>query len=134
MFQPFVVPYTYPHCRVIGIVLNHDWAEPLDDTNDADIAAAQRANEFKMAWFADPIFFGDYPPVMRENVGERLPTFSANQKARLVGSWDVFFLNHYTSSYYSSAPLDPAEGWAGDQVIDEVYQCFSFALLLIVCI
>ena len=80
---------------VIGIVLNHDWAEPLT-TAPTDVDAAQRANIFKIAWFADPIFFGHYPLEMRNAIGPRLPTFSEEQKKRVMGSWDVFFLNHYT--------------------------------------
>lgn len=46
---------------IIGIVLNQDFAEPQNESNPADVAAAQRANEFKIGWFADPLFFGDYP-------------------------------------------------------------------------
>ena len=58
---------------------------------------------------------GDYPQIMKSNVGERLPKFTDEQKSLVKGSWDVFFLNHYTSMYYSSAPLDPSMGWEGDQ-------------------
>lgn len=40
---------------VIGIVLNHDWAEPLTDSV-SDIAAAQRANEFKIGITIEPYY------------------------------------------------------------------------------
>ena len=83
----------------IGIVLNQDWAEPL--TNDPlDIIAAARKNEFTMGWFADPIVFGRYPESMVTLVGDRLPQFTSQQKERLVGSYDYFAFNHYTTKYY----------------------------------
>ena len=59
----------------ISIVLNHDWNEPLT-ADPLDIAAAERKNIFAMAWFADPIVYGDYPQVMKDFVGSRLPVFT----------------------------------------------------------
>jgi len=101
---------------VIGIVLNHDFAEPQDASNPADLAAAQRANEFKIAWFADPLFFGDYPGSMRVGAGSRLPTFTEKQRQRVLGSWDIFFLNHYTTTYFINATVNGSiTGWWGDQ-------------------
>lgn len=53
----------------IGITLNNHWFEPKDKT-PANVEAAQRANEFMLGWFADPIFgSGDYPYVMKSRVG-----------------------------------------------------------------
>jgi hypothetical protein len=40
---------------------------------------------------------GDYPSLMRERCGDRLPRFTAEQRAMLVGSVDFFGLNHYSS-------------------------------------
>lgn len=40
---------------------------------------------------------GDYPTVMRERCGNRLPRFTAEQRAMLQGSADFFGLNHYSS-------------------------------------
>ena len=45
------------------------------------------------------MMFGDYPSSMRERVGDRLPTFSAEQKALLKGSLDFVGINHYTTYY-----------------------------------
>lgn len=50
-----------------------------------------------MGWFADPIYFGDYPPSMRDRVGERLPTFTDEEKALVMGSNDFLGFNHYTT-------------------------------------
>ena len=89
---------------IIGIANNCDWREPLTDS-DRDRAAAERALEFFLGWFADPIYFGDYPASMRERVGKRLPKFTDEDKALIQGSADYFGLNHYTT-LYASQPED----------------------------
>ncbi|MFY0650735.1 MAG: beta-glucosidase [Cyclobacteriaceae bacterium] len=86
----------------IGISNNCDWREPLTDKPE-DREAAQRALEFFLGWFADPIFLGKYPQVMRERLGDRLPTFSQKEKDMLKGSSDFFGLNHYTTMYAANA-------------------------------
>jgi len=82
----------------IGITNNCDWREPLAHS-EKDRQAAQRALEFFLGWFADPIYRGDYPAVMRERVVDRLPKFSDRDKALILGSCDFFGLNHYTTMY-----------------------------------
>jgi len=89
--------YSYQN-GTIGITNNCDWREPLTDS-DEDKAAAERALEFFLAWFADPIYFGDYPKVMKERLGERLPDFSDDEKKMIKDSSDFFGLNHYTTMY-----------------------------------
>ena len=87
----------------IGITNNCDWREPL--TQDIkDVEAAQRALEFFLGWFADPIYLGDYPEVMKKRVGDRLPTFTKAEKETLKGSSDFFGLNHYTTAFASNVP------------------------------
>lgn len=68
----------------ISITLNVDWAEPASESEE-DKAAAQRNLLWQVGWFADPIFFGDYPQEMRDYVGYRLPVFTLDQKADLQG-------------------------------------------------
>lgn len=80
----------------IGITNNCDWREPLSKTQP-DREAAQRALEFFLGWFADPIWKGDYPQVMKERLGKRLPTFTEEEKDMIKGSSDFFGLNHYTT-------------------------------------
>ncbi len=89
----------------IGITNNCDWREPLTDSA-ADRDAAERAVEFFYAWFTDPVVFGDYPKVMRERLGKRLPEFTAPEKAMLKGSSDFLGLNHYSTLYASATPVD----------------------------
>ncbi|MCB0657526.1 MAG: beta-glucosidase [Saprospiraceae bacterium] len=87
---------------VIGITNNCDWREPLT-TSHQDRLAAQRALEFFLGWFADPIYHGDYPESMRSRVGRRLPEISATDRDLLTGSSDFFGLNHYTTMLAAEA-------------------------------
>jgi beta-glucosidase/6-phospho-beta-glucosidase/beta-galactosidase len=82
----------------IGLTLNTPWWEPHSDSQD-DVIMANRAMDFFLGWFADPITFGDYPAIMKEVLKDRLPTFSAEERKLLKGSTDFFGLNHYSSSY-----------------------------------
>lgn len=97
----------------IGITNNMDWREPMT-TSDADVAAAQRALEFQLAWFTDPIFgdAGDYPASMRAILGDALPKFTPVQRQLLKGSADFFGLNHYGT------------GWASDTDDAGFCQCY----------
>ena len=81
---------------VVGMANNCDWREPAT-ADPADRAAAQRALEFYLGWFADPLYRGDYPDTMRSRLGDRLPRFSDEDRARIHGSADFFGLNHYTT-------------------------------------
>ena len=84
----------------IGITNNCDWREPLTDSEE-DIQAAERALQFFLGWFADPIYHGDYPQIMKQRVKERLPEFSNEDRELIKGSTDFFGLNHYTTLYAS---------------------------------
>lgn len=80
----------------IGLSLNCDWREPLTDSPE-DKEASQRALEFFLGWFADPVWKGDYPQVMKDRLGSRLPAFTPEDITLLKGSSDFFGLNHYTT-------------------------------------
>lgn len=86
----------------IGITNNCDWREPLS-SNPEDAAAAERALEFFLAWFADPVFKGQYPASMVDRLEDRLPKFTAEESEMLKGSSDFFGLNHYTTMYAADA-------------------------------
>ena len=96
--------YAKPSGGQIGITNNIDWKEPKT-TAPADVAASQRALEFQLGWFADPIFGpdGDYPASMRSILGPLLPTFSDAEKAALKGSADFFGLNSYGTGWASDS-------------------------------
>ncbi|KAF4464751.1 beta-glucosidase 1B [Fusarium albosuccineum] len=87
----------------ISIVLNGDFYESYDAASEKDKAAAQRRMEFYIAWWADPIYLGtDYPASMRGYLQDRLPQFSAEERALLqrTAKMNTFYgMNHYTSQY-----------------------------------
>jgi len=85
--------------QLIAMVLNTEWYEPQEPNNPADIAASDRALAFCLGWFADPLYKGDYPSVMREICGERLPQFTPEERATLLNSNDFFALNNYSARY-----------------------------------
>lgn len=89
----------------IGISNNCDWREPLTDKPE-DRQAAERALLFFLGWFADPIYKGDYPEVMKQRLGKRLPSFTKEEKKLLLGSSDFFGLNHYTTMYATDVPIN----------------------------
>ncbi|KAH7420606.1 hypothetical protein KP509_13G014300 [Ceratopteris richardii] len=82
----------------IGIALWHRWFEPLTNTS-SDLAASQRATDFLLGWFLDPIFYGDYPASMKEYAGDGLPELSSEESAKVKGSVDFIGLNVITAFY-----------------------------------
>ncbi|KAJ6367519.1 hypothetical protein OIU78_000141 [Salix suchowensis] len=52
----------------IGIVLDCIWFEQISNST-ADMLAADRAEDFFMNWFLDPIIFGNYPAEMSKILG-----------------------------------------------------------------
>uniref|UniRef100_A0A3B4CBT4 beta-glucosidase n=1 Tax=Pygocentrus nattereri TaxID=42514 RepID=A0A3B4CBT4_PYGNA len=93
---------------LVSISVSSEWFEPLDVNIPREVAAADRALQFQLGWFAHPIFKnGDYPDAMKWQVGNkselqglaesRLPTFTEEEKAYIHGTADVFCLNSYTT-------------------------------------
>lgn len=98
----------------MGIVLNSDWAEPLDGESPQDLAATERFLHFMLGWFAHPIFVdGNYPTTLRAQIQQvnqqcggllaQLPEFTAAEQQLLKGSADFLGLSHYTSRLISNA-------------------------------
>ncbi|XP_054025016.1 lactase-like protein isoform X4 [Dryobates pubescens] len=94
---------------MVGISLTSGWGEPVDPHNQTDRDAAERYIQFHLGWFANPIYRGDYPEVMKNYVGRksaqqglgtsRLPTFSVQEKAYIKGTSDFLGIGHFTTRY-----------------------------------
>lgn len=108
--------YRKSQSGLVSIALNADWIEPKDVNVPREVAAADRALQFKLGWFAHPIFKnGDYPDAMKWHVGNkselqrlsvsRLPSFTEEEKSFIKGTADTFCVNHYTTKIASHATL-----------------------------
>lgn len=85
----------------LGVAFDVIWFEPKTNSTE-DIEATQRAQDFQLGWFIDPLMFGDYPKSMKYRVGSRLPNFTRDESALLKGSLDFVGINHYTTFYAES--------------------------------
>ncbi|WWD18288.1 hypothetical protein CI109_102738 [Kwoniella shandongensis] len=82
----------------IGITLDIDWTEPIDDSSEA-----RHAHETWMGHvarlYADPIFYGRFPDSLMEYYGEHAPSFTEEEWKLVKGSTDFLGLNHYGTSW-----------------------------------
>ncbi|KAH7542139.1 hypothetical protein FEM48_Zijuj02G0041600 [Ziziphus jujuba var. spinosa] len=115
----------------VGLVVDCEWAEANSDTIEDKIAAARRL-DFQLGWYLNPIYFGEYPEVMCEILGDRLPKFTEEDKELLKNSVDFIGLNHYTSRFIAYVKESPEESdfykaqqveriaeWEGGELIGE---------------
>jgi beta-glucosidase len=99
-----------PHNKgAIGFALNANYSFPASEKPD-DAAAAERSMQNFAGWFADPAYYGDYPPLLRECLGPLLPEFTPADARLLKRSMDFIGLNYYTSDLVRHVPgLGPME-------------------------
>ncbi|KAF7038284.1 hypothetical protein CFC21_048490 [Triticum aestivum] len=90
---------------VVGISIYSFWSYPLTNST-VDLEATRRCIDFYFGWILDPLVFGDYPQVMKKNVGSRLPPFTEVQSELIKGSLDFIGINHYYSLYVNDRPLE----------------------------
>ncbi|KAF2721323.1 glycoside hydrolase family 1 protein [Polychaeton citri CBS 116435] len=109
------------HGGVIGITLNGDWGEPWNVDDPEDVAACQRKMEFAIGLFADPIYIGDYPASVRLQLGDRIPSFTDEERNLIMGSNDFYGMNHYCTAYVKHKSTPPAaEDFLGNfELFDE---------------
>ncbi|KAH9730421.1 Beta-glucosidase 11 [Citrus sinensis] len=76
---------------------------PLTNSTE-DAIATQRYNDFLVGWIANPLVYGDYPNIMKKNVGSRLPLFTYLESKQVKGSADFLGVNNYNSGYIKDNP------------------------------
>ncbi|KAL5058486.1 hypothetical protein RYX36_030090 [Vicia faba] len=87
----------------IGLAITSGRYVPYS-SNPEDVVAAQRLMDFYWGWILDPVFNGDYPRIMKEFVGNRLPKFTKKEKYMLKGSTNFIGINYYTSHFARHEP------------------------------
>ncbi|XP_050210221.1 beta-glucosidase 24-like [Mercurialis annua] len=96
----------------IGITLDVTWPESYSNSA-VDREAAQRNLDFSLGWFMEPLYYGEYPKIMKKlvNIPERpprLPDFTKEESQLVKGSYDFIGLNYYTANYASAnVTVDP---------------------------
>ncbi|RPD61802.1 beta-glucosidase 1B [Lentinus tigrinus ALCF2SS1-7] len=96
----------------IGITLNGDMALPYDDSPE-NIAAAQHALDVAIGATClsqDPIYLGDYPEYMKDMLGDRLPRFTPEEHAVVLGSSEFYGMNTYTTNLCKAGGDDEFQG------------------------
>ncbi|CAG9986595.1 unnamed protein product, partial [Clonostachys byssicola] len=89
----------------IGIALNYDWVEPLDESELA-IKAAKVAEERSLGWWALPIFKGIQTSSW-DQYGEVFPKLTPEELELVKGSADFFSINHYGTMYATGKLFEP---------------------------
>jgi beta-glucosidase len=78
----------------VGIVVNLAPKHPATDKPE-DIAATQRADAYMNRQYLDPVFFGSYPPEMKEIFGEAWPEWPAADYELIKQKIDFVGVNYY---------------------------------------
>ncbi|KAF5177944.1 Beta-glucosidase [Thalictrum thalictroides] len=104
----------------ITIVPNAKMLIPVSDS-EADREAANRAMAFSAPWILDPIVHGDYPPEMRQYLGDRLPKFSPDEVDIVKGSIDFIGFNHYATLYAKDCIQSCSDSSSGRAIQGFVY-------------
>ncbi|HEY3242766.1 MAG TPA: GH1 family beta-glucosidase [Phycisphaerae bacterium] len=92
-----------PRDGKISFALNMAYSFPASESAE-DRGAAERAMVGFGGWFGDPAYYGDYPALMRQRLGDLLPEFSPQDSALLKRSMDYIALNYYTSDVMRHKP------------------------------
>ncbi|KAK9382679.1 glycoside hydrolase superfamily [Kockiozyma suomiensis] len=82
--------------KKLGIVINVNWGEPYDDTEESLEAAADFMS-VTSEWYAHPVYCGDYSERTKRVIGANLPKFTPEEIELVKDSSDFFGLNHYTT-------------------------------------
>ncbi|XP_050301607.1 myrosinase 1-like [Anthonomus grandis grandis] len=108
----------------ISITLDLNYNMPLTNSTE-DIEAAERRNLFEFGWFAHPLYYGDYPQIMKTVIANnsakqnftasRLPKFSCTEKLMIKGSYDLFMVNSYTGTQVTLKEYNNEPSYINDE-------------------
>ncbi|XP_022143322.1 beta-glucosidase 11 [Momordica charantia] len=87
----------------VGLSIYMYWFVPFSDSEE-DAKAVERGNEFLVNWLLHPLVFGEYPNVMKKNVGSRMPNFTIAESSLVKGSADFIGIIHYQNWYIKDDP------------------------------
>ena len=93
----------------VGITTNHTVADPADPTNPGDVAAARRIDGAFNRVFLDPLFKGEYPVDVLEDMAEAgLGRVARDGDLEVISSpIDVLGVNYYNGGAFAAAdPID----------------------------
>ncbi|CAN8267416.1 unnamed protein product [Cochlearia groenlandica] len=77
--------------------------------SEASAKATERIKEFFMGWFMEPLTKGRYPDIMRQILGNRLPSFTEGEAKLVQNSFDFIGLNYYLTQYAQAIKPNPPE-------------------------
>ncbi|XP_030754216.1 myrosinase 1-like [Sitophilus oryzae] len=96
----------------VTLVLDTPYNEPATNSS-LDQYAAEVENEFNLGWYANPVYLGDWPEIMKTRVANRsqlegysfsrLPAFTQEEIDYVKGTFDYFALNIYSGTLTSYA-------------------------------
>ena len=87
----------------LGCVCNLEWADPADDTAEAQAAAA-RYDAIYNRWFLDAIFLGRYPDLALQGLAPHLPPGWEQDMPLISAPLDWCGINYYTRKRLAPAP------------------------------
>ncbi|XP_072301744.1 klotho [Eucyclogobius newberryi] len=95
----------------VSLALHMDWVEPAFLFSREDVEPAKRVLDFRVGWFAEPIFgSGDYPVGMRSWLRQlssvSLPVFNEVDRGLVKGSYDFFAISHFSTKLVTHAKED----------------------------
>ncbi|XP_062088561.1 beta-glucosidase 11-like [Humulus lupulus] len=103
----------------IGLSIYTSFNVPYTYTKQ-DIIATQRANDFLFGWVLEPLVFGDYPKIMKQNAGSRIPSFTKLESEMVKGAFDFIGVIHYYNIRIKDNPvslLTELRDYSSDQAL-----------------
>nr|XP_040039052.1 klotho [Gasterosteus aculeatus aculeatus] len=95
----------------VSLALHMDWVEPAFSFSREDVEPAKRVLDFRVGWFAEPVFgSGDYPLGMRSWLRQlnslELPVFNEGDRELVRGTYDFFAISHFSTELVTHAMED----------------------------